>query len=160
MNDAQQKAMRTAQLFQAVGAVVVAGGHVEWRLKRLLLWLHGKGPSDLHEVTSLNWTILVERTRLAAASAENAEVLALLHQAEDQNLKWIRDNAVHTHWWADGRPGVVGSRHPSKKGAGSFILVGTIEDLHASADKLFQFAARLAELAPDDGWPTMVPDND
>jgi hypothetical protein len=142
-----------AELFQAVGAVVVAGGHVEWYLQRLLLWLRGQGPADLPTVTRLTWTDLVQAIHVEAPrSAKADEIAALMQEANEPTLKVIRDNVVHAYWWTTGGPGIHGNRH-QRDGKGS-VIAGNMDVVRKGADDLFAFSERLAHLIPDDGWPT------
>lgn len=143
------------ELFHAIGAIVVAGGQVEWRMQRLLLWIRDQGPSDLSTVTRLTWTDLERAIELESpSSSKSAEIAALMQTAANQHLKVARDNAVHTHWWTNEKGNqVVGSRH-DRRGNGH-IIAGRFEDLHNSANLLFNFAHQLALLTPDDKWPIM-----
>ncbi len=139
-----------AELFQAIGAVVVAGGHVEWRMQRLLLWLRGQGPESLTTIRHLQWTGLANAIdREAVGSPKAAEIKEVL--SVERQLNAVRNNVVHAYWWTDGGPGIRGNRHP--KYGGGFIIVGTSEQLIDEANKLFAFANRLAGLTPNDGWP-------
>jgi len=143
----------TPAMFAGVGAVVVAGGHVEWELRRLLLWVRGKGPHHLPEVTRHLWSTLVQKIRAEAGQSTNAtDVLAVLDWADQADLMKLRNMVVHAYWWVTPGQGIRANRH--EKGGSGYILSGTPADLTQIADKLFTFAQRLREASsPDDRWP-------
>jgi hypothetical protein len=155
MDEILSEELNRLELFHAIGAIVVAGGQVEWRLQRLLLWIRDQGPSHLNTVTCLTWTDLEKAIKLEAPSSSKAtKIAALMQTATDQHLKTMRDNAVHAHWWTTEKGNqVVGNRHDHK--GNGYIVAGKFEDLHQGANQLFQFAYQLAMLTPDDKWPVM-----
>lgn len=143
-----------AQLFQGIGAIVVAGGHVEWAMQQLLLSLRGEGLARMADAASLTWTDLERKIRVAALGTPlGHEVLAALDLGEEQNLKARRDNAVHSYWAVDEQPGIRANRFLRREGGR--IIVGNATDLFAAANLLFEQAARLRALTDMTGWPRM-----
>ena len=143
-----------SQLFQGIGAIVVAGGHVEWVMQQLLLSLRRKGLAGMADTAKLTWTDLEQQIRAAAPGTPRGhEVLEALDLGNEQKLKARRDNAVHSHWAVDGQPGIRGNRYPRREGGR--IIVGNATDLFAAANLLFAHAARLRALTDMAGWPRM-----
>ncbi|WP_202279334.1 hypothetical protein [Streptomyces sp. M2CJ-2] len=138
------------RLYGLIGAIVVAGGHVEAAMKRLVLLLRDdqngfsvvdKTWSDLHKM-------LVAQSRRSIPRA--AALAETLQWGDAHELKRRRDDAVHASWWNWDGVGVVRSRFFRKQDGAN--LVCTLEDLEQDAALLFEYAGRLDQfLGPD--WP-------
>ena len=144
------------ELFERVGAITVAGGHVETAMKRLLLLLtETKGSFSLVDKT---WTDL--HNALVAQSAEGWDdrrsgLREVLEWGEANRVKTRRDNAIHAYWWIHAGCGARRSRFYRKQD-GSTILA-ELTDLEEDATLLFEYAWRLDELLGPD-WPiAMLP---
>jgi len=155
-------ATNTDRLFQArlnarIGAVTVAGGHVETAMKRLLLLLREE--SGGFSLVDMTWTDL---HRALAAECDGPDLdprrirlARVLAWGEDKQVKRRRDNVVHAYWWSFDGCGVVRSRfHRRQDGQ---MMVGSMEDLEEDAGLLFEYADRLDDLLGED-WPrAMLP---
>jgi hypothetical protein len=140
------------ELYYSVGAVVVAGGHVEWWLQRMLLGLRGLGPAGYPTVQKLQWGDLVKQIREEVAAAGGpSEIVDLLDWAERERLQEMRHDVVHSYWWLTPGPGLRANRRP-RTGSG-WIIADDAEALFRLAADLFECARRLEELTPDvPGW--------
>jgi hypothetical protein len=143
-------------LFQLVGAITVAGGHVETAMKRLLLLMtETEGRFSLVDKT---WTDLHNALVAQAETGQDDLRTALrdaLQWGETNRVKVRRDNAVHAYWWIYEGCGARRSRF-YRKTEGKTILA-QLTDLDEDADLLFEYARRLDELAGPD-WPiAMLP---
>jgi hypothetical protein len=87
-------------LYERVGAVVVASGHVETAMKRLVLLLE-EAPEAQFSLVDKNWTDLHRRLRGLADSTtvRRAELGNVLDWGEAREVKRRRDNVVHAYWW-------------------------------------------------------------
>ncbi|MFD7896518.1 hypothetical protein [Streptomyces sp. NPDC059743] len=138
------------RLYGLIGAIVVAGGHVEAAMKRLVLLLRDdqggfslvdKTWSDLHK-------LLVAQSR---RSLPQATALAVtLEWGEANELKRRRDDAVHASWWNWDGVGVIRSRFFRKQDGANIVC--TFEDLEEDTKLLFEYAERLDLLLGAD-WP-------
>lgn len=148
------------RLFQAVGAVTVAGGHVEMALRKVLVSLTGGQNEDLGgKDVSLDWSKL--HTKIEDHCKRDASELAqrvdqLLKTAEASTLRDIRNNIVHSYWWVMALDSdEVWSGRYYNRGQEPVCIVDTAENLYQTADKLFEFAAELEALvAPL--WPLAI----
>jgi hypothetical protein len=152
---AEDEAFRQ-ELFRRVGAITVAGGHIETAMKRLVLLLtETEGRFSLVDKT---WTDL--HNALVAESAEGQDdrrtaLREVLEWGETNRIKIRRDNVVHAYWWTHAGCGARRSRF-YRKTDGSTILA-ELSDLEEDAALLFEYAWRLDELLGPD-WPiAMLP---
>ncbi|MFD9327752.1 hypothetical protein [Streptomyces sp. NPDC060065] len=138
------------RLYSLIGAIVVAGGHVEAAMKRLVLFLKDeeggfslvdKTWSDLHKMLAM------QSRRSIPQAASLAEALAW---GEANELKRRRDDAVHASWWNWDGVGVMRSRFFRRQDGAN--IVGTFEDLEEDARLLFEYAEKLDLLLGAD-WP-------
>lgn len=125
------------ELFRRVGAVTVAGGHVETAMKRLLLILTAtEGRFSLVDKT---WTQLHQALVAESINGEDGRRLALrsvLEWGDANRVKSRRDNVVHAYWWIYAGCGARRSRFYRKKD-GSTILA-ELSDLEDDAALLFE----------------------
>ena len=147
--NAEDEAFRV-ELYRRVGAVTVAGGHVETAMKRLLLLFMGdvggfsvvdKTWSDLHKAIEAECTGADERR------ISTAEVLSW---GEEHKVKKRRDDVVHAYWWTFAGCGARRSRF-YRKTEGTTIGA-QLEDLDEDASMLFEYAEMLDRLLWTD-WP-------
>jgi hypothetical protein len=138
------------RLYRVIGAIVVAAGHVEAAMKRLILLLKDeqggfslvdKTWSDLHKL------LLTQSRRSIPLATALTEVL---EWGDSKELKRRRDNAVHASWWDWDGVGVTRSRFFKKQDGAN--LVGAFEDLEEDAKLLFEYAEKLDLLLGAD-WP-------
>jgi hypothetical protein len=145
-----------ADLYRLIGAVVVAGGHVEAAMKRLLLVLRGDGGAGFSEVDETWTTLTKELSEYARLDGERTGRLAtLLDWGTKNRVKERRDNVVHAYWWHfDG----IGARRSRffRKDDGA-IMVGSLADLAEDADALFSYAQQLDDLVGPQ-WPIALLD--
>jgi hypothetical protein len=133
------------ELYEKVGAVVVAAGHVETAMKRLILLLE-KEPEAHFSLVDKNWTDLHDRLRLLAdgTSERRIELGDALDWAEAEQLKRRRDNVVHSYWWNYAGLGARRSRFYRRTDGAT--INATLEDVAEDADLLFEYAERLDAL--------------
>ncbi|MGW0915929.1 hypothetical protein ACWD1Z_29875 [Streptomyces sp. NPDC002784] len=138
------------RLYRLIGAIVVAGGHVEASMKRLILLL--KGDQGGFSVVDKTWTdlhkmLLTQSRRSIPQASALATVLAW---GEEHELKRRRDDVVHASWWHWDGVGVIRSRFFRKQDGTNIAC--TFEDLEDDAQLLFEYAHRLDSLLGAD-WP-------
>jgi hypothetical protein len=144
-------------LFPKIGAITVAGGHVETAMKRLLILLTGE--SGKFSTVDKNWSEL-HGALSDECSRENLDSRRLglrdvLEWGEEKRVKKRRDNAIHAYWWIFDGCGVVRSRfHRRQDGA---TMIGSFEDLDEDAEVLFEYARRLDGLVGEDWARAMLP---
>ncbi|EHB55133.1 hypothetical protein MycrhDRAFT_2327 [Mycolicibacterium rhodesiae JS60] len=139
------------RLFQAVGAVTVAGGHVEMALRKVLVSLTGGQNEDLAgKDVSLDWSKLhakIEKHCKRDPSELAQRVDQLLKAARASTLRDTRNNIVHSYWWVMALDSdEVWSGRYYNRGQEPVCIVDTAENLYQTADKLFEFAAELEAL--------------
>jgi hypothetical protein len=153
-----------AEIFAAVGAVAVAGGHVEFSLQRLLLrlrWVDRGGAEfdvQTHRavVHSMMWKQLVDKINQHLKTHPRPDVAALLERADQGRFGEKRNDVIHAYWWLDGGPGIRANRIPGRprNGVAGWAIGGDTPDLFAIAEKLFTFARDLEQLVPGPPWLT------
>lgn len=138
-----------AKLHRHVGAVVVAAGHVESALKRLLLVL--EAPEKAHfSAVDETWTTLHKKLRrhCDGKDARRVGLAAVLAWSEEQGLKRRRDNVVHADWWDYVGCGVRRSRFI--RGGNGTMILGSWRELVEDARLLGEYADRLDRLLGND----------
>ncbi|MEU8870239.1 hypothetical protein AB0D24_03590 [Streptomyces javensis] len=140
-----------SRLYSAVGAITVAGGHVETAMKRLVLHLRGERSSRFSLVdktwSDLHKMLVVESGKAGPVSAELAKTLKW---GERNEVKRRRDDVVHAYWWNFDGCGVTRSRFFRREDG--TCIVSTFENLEEDALFLFEYARRLDDLLGED-WP-------
>lgn len=139
-----------ARLYSAVGAIAVAGGHVETAMKRLAL--HLKGESSRFSVVDKTWSDL-HKILTAEGNRQTSLGVALkrdLKWAEENEIKRRRDDAIHANWWNYDGCGVIRSRFYRKEDG--VQLLSSFDELEKDARLLFEYAGRLDRLLGEQ-WP-------
>jgi len=133
------------KLYGLIGAITVAGGHVEASMKRLLLLLKGEqgGFSLVDKTWSDLFKMLLSESRRQGGE-RRAELKAILEWAEEKKLKDRRDNTIHASWWDFAGENVIRSRFYRRKDGAQ--IVGTFAELEEDAALLSEFDRRLDEL--------------
>lgn len=136
------------KLYYIVGAAVVASGHIEAAMQRLVILTTGGRKADL-SLGNWNWTQLHGELRKQSSNngPPNNTVTTSLDWAEKNDIKKIRDKFVHASWWDYADVGVVCTRI-ERKSSGSTIL-GTLEQLATEASLLHEYSAKLDDLVGD-----------
>jgi hypothetical protein len=129
------------ELFRMVGAVTVAGGHVETAMKRLLL-------------VDKSWTQLHDDLR-SFCPDQPQNLADTLDWGEENRIKARRDNVVHAYWWIFDGCGVRRSRF-RRKSEGA-VMTGTMDDLRKDAELIFAYSERLDDLLGSDWAYAMLP---
>lgn len=139
-----------SRLYEAIGAVTVAGGHVEAAMKRVILTAE-KREEQFADV-DLTWTDLSRRLeRIVGDDGDFAAALGeLLQWASTSEVKKRRDDVVHAYWWNLDGVGVTRSRF-TRRGE-SYQLMSSLEQLEEDATHLFTLARRLDDLVLGQ-WP-------
>jgi hypothetical protein len=160
----QADALHQVRLFHAVGAVTVAGGHVEMAMKRVLVTLRGGRNSDLAgEDVPAEWSILEDKLKKASKPQETPlqkAVFELLSGAGVGELREGRNDVVHGCWWLIpmGTDGLVSSRYFRQKKnqpQAPAQMHPTLQMLQQLAGDLFDLAHALdAMVAPV--WPFAI----
>ncbi|GAA1954745.1 hypothetical protein [Catenulispora subtropica] len=135
-------------LYPRIGAVTVAGGHVEAAMKRLLILLMES--SGRFSLVDKSWselhTLLVKESR--KPGGRRKELAGILQWAVDNRLKERRDNVVHAYWWIFDDVEVTRSRFFRKEDGAN--MTGTFADLDEDANLLFEYAQKLDDLLGED----------
>lgn len=147
MSGAFDNDQEARSLCQAVGAVVVAGGHVEFRMQRLLAAIRGHKYPDLGTTKELSWSQLAEALGKEAHESNHKEVLLSLMKRE-AGINTLRNNVVHAVWRLDMGPPTAMRMF---RGGSAATLVGSMSDLRAEAQSIFGFADALEALAVEHG---------
>lgn len=147
------------RLFNAVGAVTVAGGHVEMALRKVLVSLNGWRNEDLaRKDVALDWSALHAKveTLCEGNSSDLAQSVVELLKTEAAGLRDARNNIVHSYWWLPALDsGELWSGRYYNKGREPVTIVDTADSLCGLAEKLFDFAAELEALVADH-WPLAI----
>lgn len=144
-------------LFSKIGAITVAGGHVETALKRLLILLKGEDGkfSSVDENCTELHKALSDECSGSSLDSRRSGLKDVLEWGKQKEVKRRRDNVVHAYWWIFDGCGVVRSRfHRKQDGA---TMIGSFEDLDEDADILFAYARRLDRLVGEDWARAMLP---
>lgn len=139
------------RLFLAVGAVTVAGGHVEMALRKVLVALTGGENKDLaSKDVPADWNVLHKKiSKLCEIDASELaqRVAEYLNAAETAGLRDTRNNIVHSNWWLTAfDSGELWSGRYHRGGKQPMCISDTAENLYKIADKMFDFAASLESL--------------
>lgn len=154
MNEADE--LFRADLYRHIGAVVVAAGHVETTLKRLLLVLDAPQKAHFSTVDD-NWTTLHKKLRRHCDSTDERRIdlAAVLAWGEAQELKRRRDNVVHADWWDFDGCGVRRSRFV--RNSNGATIHASLADLVEDARLLGEYAVRLDGLLGNDWMIARLP---
>ena len=135
------KRFRT-QLYYIVGSAVVASGHIEAAMQRLVILTTGGKEADL-SVVNWDWTRLHGEIRKQSSNngPPNNTVTAALDWAEKNAIKTIRDKFVHASWWDYADVEVVCTRIERK--TSGHMMFGTLEHLAEQANLLHAYSAKL-----------------
>jgi hypothetical protein len=146
-----------SRLYVKLGAIVVASGHIETAMKRLLLVLRGQ--SNFAEVAEKSWAglhrcLLSERTN---ADSRRKRLRRVLDWGVANRVKDRRDNAIHSYWWIFDGCGVMRSRFYLDHDQNGVNMVSSLNELDEDIGVLFEYAKRLDDLLGED-WPrAMLP---
>ncbi|MFL0243158.1 hypothetical protein, partial [Mycobacterium sp. SMC-17] len=160
----QADALHQVTLFHAIGAVTVAGGHVEMAMKRVLVTLRGGKNSDLAgEDVPADWKLLEDQLTKAAKPRETLlqkAVFELITEAGVRELREGRNDVVHGYWWLIpmGSDGLVSSRYYRPKKNDQQDPAQTHPTLHMLqqlAGDLFELAHKLDALVTPH-WPLAI----
>ena len=150
-----------AKLFYAVGAIAVAGAHVELAMRKVYLSLSGGNRNLASVEVSKMWQVLENKLRQLCDDSTDVrkELKKILDWSNKKNLSTFRNHAVHGYWWLfdiDGmfhqsRYHVATNREPKQP---SGISINP-DDCRKVASNLFMFANRLEALVSSD-WPVAI----
>lgn len=150
-SDDADAALRS-NLFTLVGAITVAGGHIEAEMKRIIIQAEENRGATFVDVDE-TWTGL-ER-RLEAISAGGGpladEIGTALAWAKRRRIKDVRDDAVHSAWCLYDVGSVQRSRF--RRRASGEMHAEQLSAYMSHVPKMFAYAARLANIGT---WPTAV----
>jgi hypothetical protein len=145
------------RLYVRIGAVAVAGGHVETAMKRLLLLL--KGEAGQFSLVDKTWSelhkALSQECSGSKLDSRRKRLKRVLAWGEDKQVKRRRDNVVHAYWWNVDGCGVRRSRFYRHEDG--VTIISSLEDLTEDADLLFEYARRLDDLLGEDWARAMLP---
>jgi hypothetical protein len=137
------------ELHEKVGAIAVAGGHVEMAMKRLLLVL--TSPPKAHfSLVDETWATLIKKLvkQCTGSDERRIQLATLLDWAEENKLKDRRDRAIHADWWDYHGVGIRRSRF--ERGNNGKMINSTLSDLGEDAALLSHFAGELDSLLGND----------
>jgi hypothetical protein len=135
------------RLYGAVGQAVVAGGHIEASMKRLLILLQGK--ENRFALVDEQWSSLekklgreVRRTSGHLTYPElRGEVSELLDHAARKQLKRRRDSIVHGSFWDYDMPVLLLARFARREDGHTEVT--SLENVEQTAAELYDYASRL-----------------
>jgi hypothetical protein len=148
--DAPEDLTFREELYQSVGSVTVAGGHVEAAMKRLLLLL--TEAETTFSLVDYQWYEL--ETKLRAQYDDTDErrrrLLRILDWANRHKLRERRHTVVHGAWWIYAGVGARVSRWPRNED--DRIIIGDMAWLRQLGKHCWAYAHRLDDLLGED-WP-------
>lgn len=138
-----------SKLYCIVGAAVVASGHIEAAMQRLVILQKNHAKKADFSVVNWEWSRLHAEIRKHSdiKGVPNKAVIEALDWAEKNAIKKIRDDFVHASWWDYAGVGAVRTRI-ARKTTGNTIL-GTLEQVAENAETLHVYANMLDELVGD-----------
>lgn len=148
--------MHQFQLFNAVGQVTVASGHVEMAMKKVLVSLRG-GEADLmsRDLPTV-WADLVKELRKFCDDSTElvSKLKTLLDEAEENKLNDQRNDVVHGYWWmVSAHEHLVNARYYRPRDQiDPAMIFNRPADLQNFSQQLFTLANELERLVVPD-WP-------
>lgn len=151
MDSSLHNAREADLLYSSLGAIIVASGHIEFRVKRLLAAIRGHTYPDLGKARYLQWSELAKSLRSEASnSIDEASLLNLMR--EEPKINSLRNHVVHGCWRLDmGPPTLMREYKNEKKEYISVTLAGPMDDLLDAARRMFEFADQLEILSNGQG---------
>jgi hypothetical protein len=151
------------QLFHAIGAITVAGGHVEMAMRKVYLSLTGENRDLASPEVSGHWANLEDLLEKLCDNTTDVrkKLKDVLDWSAEKTLRDRRNDAIHAYWWLFKTDGWFhNSRYypTKKKQKQSQPPVGFVvrpEAYHRLASMLFEFANRLEALVTPD-WPIAI----
>lgn len=139
-------------LFSVVGAIVVAGGHIEAEMKRIVIMGEGLRGASFVDL-DLNWTDLELRldSLVSAGGPLAAEIEQTLSWGRDHKIKKRRDDAVHSAW-ALYDVGSAQRARFARKSTG-VVQIDSLEDATETVPDMWEYASRLMTIGI---WPTAI----
>jgi hypothetical protein len=137
------------KLFEIIGSITAASGHIEASMKRLLVIFQDSDHVGFALVDH-PWTELVKRLRTECTGADSRRqnLAKVLDWAEKHRCKEHRDTVVHGSWWLFDGLGATVSRWPRKEQ--DVVIFGELAAFQRHANYLWEFNRRLDELVGDD----------
>jgi hypothetical protein len=139
-------------LFTLVGAITVAGGHIEAEMKRIIIQAEEDRGATFVDVDE-TWTGLEKRLD-AIATGDGpfaADVAAALEWGRKKGIKKTRDDAVHSTWCLYDVGTVQRSRF--RRRTEDETHLGQLETFMSHVPKMFEYASRLSHIG---SWPTAI----
>jgi hypothetical protein len=146
------------ELFDAVGRVAVFGGHVEMAMKKVLITLRGDAHDLLDPSLPGDWDGLEKDLRKLCDGSEQTRIdlLEVLDDAEQKQLRDKRNDAIHGYWWlVRVHNRLINARYyRPKKGATPtpVSIYNTPDDVRAVGNDLYRMADKLQKLVTP-YWP-------
>jgi hypothetical protein len=150
------------RLFNVIGSVTVAGGHVEMAMKKVLVSLQNQHRNLMDRTVPGDWDNL-EKDLWKLCEIPTSDVLIrlkeLLQSTKDDDLREQRNDVIHGYWWtvaAHNR--LINARYyrPKKSGSQQPVRIQTtLQAVQDIATKLFELAGKLDALVTPD-WPIAI----
>jgi hypothetical protein len=146
------------ELFDAVGRIAVYGGHVEMAMKKVLITLRGGEHNLLDPTLPGDWDGLEKELRnlCDGSSQTRIELLQILDDAEEKQLRDKRNDAIHGYWWLVRiHNRLINARYyRPKKGKAPLpnSIYNTADDVRAVGTDLYYMADKLQKLVTP-YWP-------
>jgi len=139
-------------LFSVVGAIVVAGGHIEAEMKRIVIMGEGLRNASFVDL-DLNWTQLELRLEsiVSADGPLAAEIEKALSWGRDHKIKKRRDDAVHSAWTLYDVGSAQRARF-ARKSTG-VVQIASLGEAAEAVPYLWEYASRLMTIGI---WPTAI----
>lgn len=139
-----------ARLYQLVGSIAVAGGHVEAAMKRILLTFPGGDTAFV--LADYQWSELHKKLlHLCDGEDRRSKDLAhILGWAEKRRIRDRRNDVIHAAWWPYHAERLVAGRWPKKQGGMNLIMA--FEDLERLEVLCWEYVRKLDELLGEN-WP-------
>lgn len=132
-------------LYFLIGAITVAGGHIEAAMKRLAILTRGSADGSFSTI-DWDWTSLHAELRQQADTVgpPNDTLAHALDWAEEHQIKRKRDDVVHACWWDYADIPVTRGRFNRKSDGHN--IVGTMDELKTTAEECATYAAMLEDV--------------
>ena len=143
------------ELYQSVGSITVAGGHVEAAMKRLLLLLID-AETDF-SLVDYQWYELETKLRAQCDGSDERRrrLLRILDGANRHKLRERRHTVVHGAWWMYAGVGARVGRWPRKENGRA--IIDDMAWLRQLGKECWAYAYRLDDLLGEE-WPrAMLP---
>lgn len=147
---AAKKQTDLVRLFYSVGYVTVLCGLLEHELRRVLLYITDRKPSDMQAIIMLGWEALWKDIGNALGGPKAAGLAEILERHNFEVIRDSRNAIIHGRIDTRGAPDLQLSRKTKTR---SFTLLGTYDDTIAMGTRVRDLTVDLLDWLPASaGW--------